>query len=374
MNAPRIRLLVPGNIRHMSGGNVYNARLVEGLRKLGAEVEAVPVEGSWPAASLSERRRFGSLLDFRTPEHGPGPAVVIVDGLVAVGAPDELEFAAKTGNSPWILVHMPVPDAGPGGPDTGDPSRANETRALKAAAGLICTSSTAARTIQERHGLHGIHVALPGTDPAPPAEGSDPPHLVMVAALLPNKDQLLVVDALDRLRDLPWTASLVGSDRADPGYAGQVREAVAAKGLGGRIELTGELTGAALEGEWSQANLSLLVSRQEAFGMSVTESLARGIPVLVRAGTGAVEALGHRISRPSDAGPETLPGAAVTLPPGGPESGGALAGVVRRWLEDPQLRAQWQAAAFDARTRLPNWQHTARVVLDAVAARSASQE
>lgn len=369
MNAPRIRLLVPGNIRHMSGGNVYNARLVEALRGLGAEVEVAHIEGTWPSASLSERRRFGSLLGAGDPGCRPGEAVVIVDGLVAVGAPDELEVAAKAGQPPWVLVHMTVPDAGSTAAETsGDLSLASEARALQAAVGVICTSNTAARTVQARHGLHRVHVALPGTDPAPPAQGSHPPHIVMVAALLPNKDQLLVVDALARLQDLDWTASFVGSDQADPGYAVQVKKAIEAAGLAGRIRLPGELTGATLEGEWSQANLSLLVSRQEAFGMSVTESLARGIPALVRAGTGAVEALGHGASGPGGSGhpAASLPGAAVALAPGGPESPGELAAVVRRWLEDPELRAQWQAAALDARTRLPDWQHTASVVLDAV--------
>lgn len=369
MNAPPIRLLVPGNIRHMSGGNVYNARLAEGLRSLGSEVEIVPVEGSWPAASARERRRFGSLLGTWSPGYGPGQAVVVVDGLVAVGAPDELEFAAKAGKPPWILVHMPVPDSGPVGSESGGKnSRASEARALKAAAGVICTSSTAARTVRERHGLHNIHVALPGTDPAEVAPGSTTPHIVMVAALLPNKDQLLAVEALAQLRDLDWTASLVGSDQADPGYAGRVRDTVERLGLTDRMGLTGELAGAALEGEWSRANLSLLVSREEAFGMSVTESLARGIPVVVRAGTGAVEALGHRISGPGDFESSPLPGAAVPLTSGGPESPAALAAVVRRWLEDPKLRTEWRSAALDARTRLPDWQHTARTVLAAVAA------
>lgn len=358
---PPVRLLVPGNIRHNSGGNVYNARLVEGLRALGADVQMVPVEGAWPAASARDRRRFGNLLGTTERDAGPGGAVVIVDGLVAVGAPGELEFAATEGRPPWILVHMAVPDdrdTAPGNPHV--PSRATEERALKAAAGVICTSNTAGRTLQERHGLPRIHVALPGTGPAPVVPGSDPPHIIMVAALLPNKDQLLVVEALARIQDLEWTAALVGSDQADPGYAGQVREAVEEYGLAVRIELTGELSGASLESEWSRANLSLLVSRAEAFGMAVTESLARGIPVVVRAGTGAVEALGG----PSPAG--AIPGAVATLAAGGPEGPGELAAVVRQWLEDPPLQDQWRAAALEARRRLPDWRQTARTVLDSV--------
>ncbi|MEW9872270.1 glycosyltransferase [Arthrobacter sp. HS15c] len=371
-----IRLLVPGNIRHNSGGNVYNARLAAGLRALGVDVEVLAVDGSWPDASAKERRRLGGLLGAWEPEMETTPGTVtVVDGLIACGAPDELEYAAAAGQCTWVLLHMPSPSH-PGG----------ESRALHAAAGVICTSSSAAGAVKEKHGFASSRVALPGTEPGPVAAGSDPPHIIAVAALLPNKDQLLTVAALANLRNLAWTASLVGTDDADPAYAAQVRAAVSSLGMENRVRLTGQLDGRELEDEWSRADLSLLVSRAETFGLVVTESLARGIPVIVRKGTGAVEALGlsggQAVRTDGDSatpGPAVgLPGAAVGLPgpavglPGAavglevPENGEAdvLAAVIRQWLSEPPLRARWRAAALDARDRLPRWDHTARTVLD----------
>jgi glycosyltransferase involved in cell wall biosynthesis len=285
-----------------------------------------------------------------------------VDGLLACGAPDELEAAAAAGCPAWILLHMPL--AGHGD---------LERRALQAAAGVICTSSTAAARLRARHGTRGIqaarlHVALPGTDAAPVAPGSDPPHLVAVAALLPNKDQLLLLGALARLTDLPWTAVLAGSDSADPSYAEQVRNAVARLGLTDRVRVPGELRGDALAGEWNRADLSLLISQAETYGMVVTESLARGIPVVVRDGTGAVEALGAGAGGTmgsgdtvddGDGAEPALPGTAVGL-----DAGPApLAAVLRRWLTEPELRARWRTAALEARGRLPGWDVAARTVL-----------
>ena len=209
--------------------------------------------------------------------------MTVVDSLLACGAPDELEAAAAAGDRVWILLHMPLPD---------HPER--ERRALRAAAGVICTSGSAAAGIRARHGLDGLRVALPGTAPAPLAAGSlsaGAPHLIAVAALLPNKDQSLLLDALARLADVPWTASLIGSDTADPAYAAQLRNSVERLGLAGRVRIPGELRGPALDAEWDAADLSLLISRAETYGLVVTESLARGIPVVVREGTGAVEAL-----------------------------------------------------------------------------------
>ena len=175
--------------------------------------------------------------------------------------------------------------------DTGHNEAGLERRALRAAAGVICTSTSAAAGIRARHGLDGVRTALPGSDAAALASGSEPPHLVAVAALLPNKDQSLLLAALSALTDLPWTASLIGSDTADPAYAARLRDTVDRLGLQDRIRIPGELRGAALEAEWAAADLSLLISQAETFGLVVTESIARGVPVVVRAGTGAVEAL-----------------------------------------------------------------------------------
>ncbi len=356
-----IRLLVPGNIRHSSGGNIYNARLVAGLQAFGAVVDVISVEGSWPHANAKERRHLGILLGAWESDKGPGSAVVIVDGLVAVGVPDELEFAAKAGRQTWVLVHMPVLES------SGAAALENEARALRAATGVICTSSSAASVLTGR-GLPQAEVVLPGVDPAPQAAGSTPPHLAVVAALLANKDQVLTVEALARIQDLEWTASFVGSDQADPDYAQEVRAAIVANGLQERLRLTGELTGAALEAEWARTDLTLLVSRTEAFGMAVTESLAHGIPVIVRKGTGAVEALGMAGLAADDGGPR-LPGAALPLPVGGSESPGRLADVLRQWLTDQQTGESWRTAALEARTKLPDWNRAARTMLGLLTSR-----
>lgn len=377
-----VRFLVPANIRHNSGGNVYNARLTRGLRTLGVSVETLVVEGCWPEASARERRRLGGLLGAWDPKVDSRQAdvtpetVTLVDGLVACGAPDELEYAAAAGQHAWVLQHMPSPSH----PDS-------EGRALRAAAGVICTSSSAAASASEKHGLPTSRVALPGTDPAPVAPGSAPPHIVAVAALLPNKDQLLTVAALARLQDLAWTASLIGTDDADPAYAALVRAAIASSGMEGRVRVTGQLAGTALADEWNRTDLSLLVSRAEAFGLVVTESLARGIPVIVREGTGAVDALGLAgritgrlagkpeggrgggLSGERDGGTYAVPGAAVGLVEtvdSGREDHRAdvLGSVIRQWLVDESLRAAWRAAALAARKQLPGWDSTARNVLE----------
>src|SRR6478672_2453413 len=160
--SPRIRLVVPGNVRHNSGGNVYNAALARELAALGAAVETCPLDGDWPGGSAGDRRRLATLLQAEPANPGSATgSVTLVDSLLACRAPEELEAAAAAGQRVWILLHMPIRE---------HPER--ERRALQAAAGVICTSRAAAAGIRARHGLDGIRVALPGTAPAALAAGS----------------------------------------------------------------------------------------------------------------------------------------------------------------------------------------------------------
>lgn len=326
-----IRFLVPGNVRHGSGGNKYNAKLAEHLTALGATVDTVTVDGDWPVGSPADRQRFADMLD--------GGTTVIADGLVASGAPEEIAGAVSAGTKVWILSHMALA----GHSDL-------EAKALAAATGIICPSSHAAAELEAKHGTQNIVIAKPGTDNADASAGSEPKHIVAVAALLPNKCQTLLVQALSRVQDLAWTAALIGSQDADPGYAARVRAAVEHYGLESRISITGELTGDALEEQWHAADLSVLISRSESFGMSVTESLAHGVPVLVRRGTGAVEALG-----------DTRAGTALDL-----SDPGKLASTLRSWLTDHAQQQTWRNAAMTARGHLKGWGSTAAIVLKAL--------
>lgn len=327
----QIRFLVPGNVRHGSGGNKYNAKLAEHLTALGASVETVTVDGDWPVGSPADRQRFADMLD--------GGTTVIADGLVASGAPDEIAGAVGKGAKVWILSHMALAD-----------HHDLEAKALAAATGIICPSAHSAAELRAKHGTRDAVVALPGADPGDMAAGSEPKRILAVAALLPNKSPIELVDSLATLQDLPWTASLIGSEDADPSYAAEVRSAVEHHQLKDRITVTGELSGNALEEQWQSADLSVLISRSESFGMVVTESLARGVPVLVRDGTGAVEALG-----------QSGAGAAVEL--GDPNN---LASTLRAWLTDSTLQQEWRSNALNARNNLHSWDTTAVTVWEAL--------
>ncbi len=98
------------------------------------------------------------------------------------------------------------------------------------------------------------------------------------------------------------------------------------------------------------ADLLVLASHAETYGMVVTEALARGLPVLAAEVGGVTEALGH-----GDDG--TRPG--LLVPPGDPA---ALGAALRAWLGDAELRGRLRRAARERRASLCGWRATTSVL------------
>ena len=88
----------------------------------------------------------------------------------------------------------------------------------------------------------------------------------------------------------------------------------------------GPRTGADLDRSYAAADLMVLASRAETYGMVVTEALARGLPVVAAEVGGLTEALGH--------GADGIrPGLLVA-----PNDPGALGAALRAWLGDAGLQ------------------------------------
>ena len=340
-----LHVVLPGGIDDPaapSGGNTYDRRVLTGLAAT-RDVHEIAVAAAWPYPAERARSVLARAL-----AELPRDATVLLDGLVAGAVPELLEPLAGRLRL-VVLVHLPLGDETGLSPAEAAELTARERRTVRAAAAVVATSEGAARRVETLHDLPAgsVHVAAPGVDPAPLAEpGPDGGRLLCVAAVTPRKAQDVLVEALHSVADLPWTCTLVGAlDRA-PAFVARVRELAAA--TGGRVELAGTRTGEALARSYREADLLVLPSLAETYGMVVTEALARGVPVLGTRVAGVPEALGT-------APDGTLPGALV--PPGDPP---ALAAALRRWLTDPALRRGWRAAAEARRSGLLGWDFTTR--------------
>jgi len=337
--ARTVHVVVPAGVDDAttpSGGNVYDRRLCNELPRAGWSVRESGVPGTWPAPDAAARAELAGVL-----AAVPDGAVVLLDGLVAGAVPDIVARAAAR-LAVVVLVHLPLGEETGASPGLADA----EGRTLRAARAVVATSRWAARRVLERHGLapERVHVVAPGVDPAPLAPGTDgASQLLCVGSLTPTKGQDVLVEALALVADRPWHCELVGPLHRDRAHVAAVRAAVARHGLGGRVRLTGPYTGAQLAAAYAGADLLVLPSRVESFGMVLTEALARGTPVLASATGGVPDTVG------------TGPGLLVP-----PEDAAALATALRRWMDRPGLRVQLRRAARARRRSLDGWEVAAR--------------
>ena len=364
MTAP-LTVVLPGDIddpASPSGGNHYDRRVCDGLRAA-REVREVAVPGSWPVPSPESRAALAGALA-AVPDGG----TVLLDGLAGCGVPELLEAESHRLRL-ILLVHLPLADETGLPPDETRRLDALERRAVHAAAEVVATSVDAAAGLAARHGLPpgSVHVAAPGVEPAPAVTGSpDGRRLLCVAAVVPRKGQDVLATALNRVA-VPWRCVCVGALDRDPGFAAEVRR------INPEITFPGTRTGAALDEEYAAADLLVLPSRAETYGMVVTEALARGLPVL--ATTVAAEALdGPRPGLPTPPDGMAGPQPGLSTPPDGsdrldgprpgllvpPDDPEALAAALTRWLTEPDLRSALRRAATDRRSALPGCDRTVR--------------
>jgi glycosyltransferase involved in cell wall biosynthesis len=147
----------------------------------------------------------------------------------------------------------------------------------------------------------------------------------------------------------------VGSLVRDPAFADGLRRQARDSGLADRVGFPGVRSASDLDRAYAGADLLVLASHSETYGMVVTEALARGLPVLASDVGGVTEALGHGADG-------TRPG--LLVPPGDPA---ALGAALRAWLGDAELRGRLRRAARERRASLRRWPATASALAGVLA-------
>lgn len=348
-----VHVVVPEGIddpARPSGGNTYDRHVCSGLPSIGWSVHVHAVPGSWPRPDAAAFAALAGVV-----ERIPDGAVVLLDGLVASTAPEVLVPEARRLRL-VVLVHMPL---GNRPPDNGaDDARTRECAVLSAAAAVVTTSAWTRRRLLELYQLTAdrVHVAEPAVDAADLATGSAAGEaLLCVGAVTFDKGHDVLLDALATISDLSWHCACVGSLDRDPAFVEGLRRRSLEGGLDDRVHFPGPRTGADLDRSYAAADLMVLPSRAETYGMVVTEALARGVPVLAADVGGLTEALGQ-----GDDG--IRPG--LLVPPADPVTLGAA---LRAWLGDAELRSRLRRAARERRGSLSGWATTASVIAGVLA-------
>jgi len=223
----------------------------------------------------------------------------------------------------------------------------SETRALRHAKQVIVTGPSTARDLVQSFGVPpaSIDVVRPGTARAPLAVGSrsDTLQLLSVGSVTPRKGFDVLLEALKPLSDLPWTLSIAGDLTRDARAPLQLREDIVRFGFEGRVAALGVVEQDQLDALYHGADVFVLASLFEGYGMAYAEALAHGLPVIGTTG-GAI--------------PDTVPlTAGLLVPPG---DIGSLTIALRRVMQDANLRARLSQGAKQAAARQPTWEESVK--------------
>ncbi len=341
-----ITLIVPGSLDSLTGGYIYDRRMVDDLRVLGWTVIVREIDASFPRPTAAARRNAA-----RTLSAIEDDAIVVVDGLALGALPVEAEHEAARLRL-VALVHHPL--AAETGLDTSLATELHESerRALTSVRRVIVTSQATADSLPA-YGVERTRVTVvePGTELGPIARGSGGPgvHFLCVATLIPRKGHNVLFKALQRIAARDWRLTCVGSHDRDPETARRLRELLAEIGLTGRVRLAGEIEPPALAQYYDRADTFVLPTLHEGYGMAVAEAIARGLPVISTPAGSVAELIGD--------------GAGLLVPPGDVD---ALAAALAKVTSDARLREELRAGALRARSRLTTRERAAARMAEAL--------
>lgn len=340
-----VTFAVPGSLDQATGGYKYDRHVIAGLRRRGCEVDVIDLGDGFPrprpetlAAALPRLRRV------------PAGRPVVVDGL-ALGVLPEAAAALRDSHPLIALVHHPL--ALESGLTSGEAQalRESERAALAAVRRVIVTSPATRRILASDYGVpeEAITVAVPGVE----AEGTRPTrrpaggavNLLAVGAVVPRKGYDVLIEAADRIACLDWQLVIAGDCKRDRTAAKELTAMIARKGLERRVCLAGAVGDRELAGLYHDADVFVLASRFEGYGMACAEALAHGLPIV-----------GTRVGAIPDTVP---PGAGILVPPDDPA---ALGTALRSMISDAGLRERSAGVARAA--PVPTWDAATQVFLD----------
>lgn len=296
----RVGLLIYGSLDTVSGGYLYDRKLVEHLRRQGDSVEIF---------SLPWRSYFRSLGDNFSAPLFSRLAQTRLDILLQ----DELNHPSlflfnqrlrRRASYPLVsIVHH---------------LRSSEQRApwqnafygwieriyLNSVQAFIYNSQTTRREVRVRlRSEVPSAVVFPGGDRLQPdlssadirrrALAPGPLRLLFLGNLIPRKGLHHLIQALSRLTSLhpgvQWELKAAGSLSADPAYSRLVLRQIRQAGLESRIQLLDAVPDADLRGLLESSHVLATPSSYEGFGIVYLEAMGFGLPVIGGAAGAAAE-------------------------------------------------------------------------------------
>ena len=303
-----LTFLVPGSIEGRTGGYEYDRRMLSELRARGWTID------------VRETGHDGALAG------AADDALMMIDGLALGSIATMTRDAARVRLVP--LLHMP----GASGVDERDILSASRTIVVTGAAAresLVATGIDASR----------IAVVEPGTDRAEVSRGSGSPkhvNILSVGAVTVDKGHKRVWYWLLGAKDQRWSWTIVGRI-LDRDLVCEVTRSSEAARMADRVYFAGQLGATDVARAFHEADLFVLATQHETYGMAVAEAIACGLPVLATA-TGEI--------------PKIVGEGGIVVPVA---DNRLFATELISVLKDRSLRDRLRQGALLARERLKTW-------------------
>jgi glycosyltransferase involved in cell wall biosynthesis len=334
MSGRSLEFIIPGDLQAATGGYAYDRRMIAGLRDLGWQVTIHTLDASFPqptAGALDHAQEIFARL--------PDEALVLVDGLALGAIPHIVHPHAKRLRLLGLIHHPLAAESGLALDQARDLAH-SEHLALQAMRHVLVTSQATQRALLA-YGVDPkrVSVVAPGTDAAPlaPRRRGTTLNMLCVATLTPRKGHDLLFEALPPLSP-HWRLTCVGSLTRSPATVEALRDQLRRLRLDRQVVLAGEVDNTALAQFYAQANLFVLATRFEGYGMAVAEALAHGLPVISTQVGAIAELVGSQA------------GLLVAA-----EDVGMLRAALDRVLSEPDLLSSLTLGAQAVRGTLPRW-------------------
>jgi glycosyltransferase involved in cell wall biosynthesis len=342
----KIGLMIYGSLDTLSGGYLYDRKLVEYLRSQGDSVEVISLPWRNYAAHLSYNLRF------RLPKD--------LDILIQ----DELNhpslIAANQGKHPYPVIslvhHLRCSELRPQWQNSF--YRMIEKKYLNSVDGFIFNSKTTQGVVSSLvESTTPSVIGFPPTDRfGSPVSEQDiihrsqavPLRILFLGNVIERKGLHTVLHALSRLHPSPFILDVVGSLTSEPAYTKHIQELIAKYDLSSFVFLHGPLDAGPLIKKLKPANILVVPSSYEGFGIVYLEGMGFGLPAIGTTAGAAGEIIEHGKT-----------GYLIK-----PDDSTTLAEHLRSLTEDRALLTRLSLNARVRYLRQPSWMETAKGIRD----------
>ena len=323
----RVGLLIYGSLDTMSGGFLYDRKLVEALRHAGDEVETISIPWRTYASHLTDNLNAELVRRLRDLE---------VDVLLQ----DELNHPSlfwtirrlRPHRYPMIAIVHHLRSSEPHIERGAGIQREVEQIYLRNVDGFVFNSQTTAASVRRLltyrspgywlgfgaramaraalrqrswartffpNALANSIVAYPAGNRFNPtitreeiaarARRPGPLKFVFVGNVIPRKGLHTLIDALSQLPRSSWQLDIVGSMNVDPDYSRRIRQQISLLGLAGQVKSMGALSDVALAALLAQSQVLAVPSSYEGFGIVYLEGMGFGLPAVATTAGAASE-------------------------------------------------------------------------------------